>query len=781
MAYKIKGEEALEPRPDTDNEDMEAFTDADKTSADGPMSASEVERVLGVMLNNAANFIDREISPMRAEAEKFYKGEPFGNEEKGRSQVVSTDVRDTTLGLMPSMLRIFHGSERPVEVQPSRPYMVREAEQATDYLYHIYENDNDGFMQTQAWLHDGFVKTTGFVKYWWEETIKERKYSLTGLLAEQVQMLAQQENVEYEIIKTHKVIIEDKPVEVFDCEVTEIDKGGRARFKTVPPESIMWNRDARSLEEASIVSHREIMRVGDAYEMGYASWDELIEHAGSSSTLQTNPEQIVRFDTITNQQQDDGADAADPSSLAIEINEVYSRLDVEGKHRRQLRKFICIGSNYKLVGDGKGEVVNEIPIICFVPYPIPHTLFGQSVASQSMDIQRIKSALLRGNLDSLGLALHPRTWVVEGQVYPKDVLNTEIGAIIRMKQPNMAGEFMHNYVGKDAFPLMEYMDKVLEDRTGRSDAAKGLDADSLQSSTKQAVAATINGAQERVELLARVFAETAFKKLFKGLFGLIKQHQDGPRMVRLRGEFVPIDPRPWDSDMDVIVKVGLGRGMTDDKLARLGMIRQLQEQVLTTLGPGNPLVTLAEYRNTLAKIITVAGELDVETYLKRYSTQQADADTQKAAQQPPQPSPEMIVAQSQAQKDQAETQLHAQKNQMEVQKMNLDHQHKMAQLELERELKQEELRLKYAQANHEVALQVALKGHIAEMEQKHEAMLHAHDAAMEKHKHTIDSGLKEMDMRLKAAVAREHNADKIGVQKEANAMKAAEIAAGGSE
>src|SRR5262245_13126873 len=80
----------------------------------GPLSDEDVQSVVTSLAQHAANFIDEELSPVRAAATAYFKGEPLGNEEKGRSQVVSTDVRDTVMGIMPSMMRVFHGPERPV-------------------------------------------------------------------------------------------------------------------------------------------------------------------------------------------------------------------------------------------------------------------------------------------------------------------------------------------------------------------------------------------------------------------------------------------------------------------------------------------------------------------------------------------------------------------------------------------------------------------------------------------------------------------------------------------
>ena len=111
-----------------------------------PMDDADLEALVGGELTDATSFIDAELSPVRARAIQYYRGEPFGNEEEGRSQVVSTDVRDTINGIIPSLMKVFFGSKKIVQFAPRNPEDVASAEQATDYINHIFQNDNNGFL-----------------------------------------------------------------------------------------------------------------------------------------------------------------------------------------------------------------------------------------------------------------------------------------------------------------------------------------------------------------------------------------------------------------------------------------------------------------------------------------------------------------------------------------------------------------------------------------------------------------------------------------------------------
>ena len=207
--------------------------------------------------------------------------------------------------------------------------------------------------------------------------------------------------------------------------------------------------------------------------------------------------------------------------------EAWCKLDYDGDGIAELRRVCTVGNGYHVVNN---EPTSTIPFAVFACDPEPHVFFGSDVADMTKDIQRVKSAVLRGMLDSLSFALYPRTGVVEGQVDIDDVLNPEVGSIIRMRAPGMVQQLNVPFLGREAFPMMEYLDGMKASRTGVSGASQGLDPDVLQSTTRAAVSATMKGAEQRLEMISRLFAETGFKPLFKGLLRLIIENQDKERM-----------------------------------------------------------------------------------------------------------------------------------------------------------------------------------------------------------------------------------------------------------
>jgi hypothetical protein len=238
--------------------------------------------------------------------------------------------------------------------------------------------------------------------------------------------------------------------------------------------------------------------------------------------------------------------------------------------------------------------------------------------------------------------------IVEGEVSIEDVMNTETGAIIRMRSQGAATPLTMPFVGQQAFPVLQYMDQVKESRTGISGASQGLDPDALTNATATGVNAVVTAAQQHIEIIARLFAETGMKDLFKGILRLVVQHQDHARMVRLTNEFVQLDPRGWDAGMDVVVNVALGRGTDQARMAMLSQIMGLQREALETLGPVNPLTDIRKLYNTLAEMTTLAGFKDASMFWSD------PADFQPPPPEPPEPDVNQMLVQAQIMQIQAD-------------------------------------------------------------------------------------------------------------------------------
>jgi len=668
-------------------------------AAQTPMDDAELQAIITQDLTDAISYVDSDLSPTRARGTEYYRGDLFGNEVEGNSKVVAMEVRDTVSAMLPSLMKVFFSSENVVEFVPRGPEDVKSAQQATDYVNYIFQNDNSGFLTTYAIFKDALVRKCGIAKFYWTDDEKVQIDDYTGLDEQTLQMVMQEPDSQVKIVvsypdpdidemqmttidpMTGQPVTMPAPM-LHDVQVKRVTKDGRITVMAVPPEELLLDRRARSFDDATIIAHRQMATVADLLAMGYDQ-DEIDENI-SSSDLDSNDEYLARQPLSTTF----GENAANPMMQRVLYIEAYSRVDYDGDGLPELRKVCCMGSGYKVV---RNLPASYIPFADFPCDPEPHTspLEAMSIFDITHDLQEIKSEILRNTLDSLAQSIHPRTAIVEGQVNIDDVLNNETGAIIRMRAPGMVQAMSTPFVGQAAFPMLEYMDQIREDRTGMSKAAMGLNADALQSSTKAAVAATVSASQSRIELTARILAE-GMKKLFKGILFLVVTHQDKARIVRMRNEFVTIDPSHWESNMDTNINIGLGNGDTNERLQGLMMIMAKQEQILQQLGTQNPLVTPQQFSNTLRKIVELSGFKDASSYFN-----DIPADYVPPPPPAPKPTPEEVLAQVQAESIKADIQKKAAELELQRQKMLMDDDLKRDQMAQDLYLKKYEIELKY--------------------------------------------------------------------------------------
>lgn len=633
------------PQIDTTIPDMASVLGTEEPEQDDfprPMDLEELQHIVKAEVDDAIHFTDLEISPQRATATRYYKGDKFGDEQEGRSQVVSQDVHDAVIEILPSLLRVFFSAENVVEFSPRQPEDVPQAEQATDYVNYIIREDNPGFLTFHTAFKDCLIYKTGIIKYWWDVSDHVDTDEYSGVDDGALVLLSQDPGAEVEVLETHQD--PDSGVTFYSVRVTKREKRSRLKFVAVPPEEFLIDRRATCVDDADLVAHRTSKTVHELLEMGFTH--EEVENAGTDQSLtfnlekvQRNPAGLVRMGQSSN-----------PSLERIAYTELYMRVDFDGDGVAEMRRIICLGDQHKI---SRNERADERPFAVFPSDPEPHVFFGSSVADHLMDVQKIKSQILRLTLDSLAQSITNKAGVVEGQVNMDDVLNNEVGGVIRMRAPGMYQPYTTPFVGQDGLTMLNYLDQVRESRGFRKQVA-GLDASILQSTTKKAVDAAVQASQQHVEMIARILAETGMKDLFRGILRTICRNQDKARVVRLRNQWVPVDPRAWDASMDVSVNVGLGTGTAEDKINMLSQVAQKQEQIILQLGPSNPLVNLTQYGNTLRKMVELYGFKDSSRF---FSTPPPDWQPPAPAQ--PQADPQqqaaLLLAQVEREKAQADS------------------------------------------------------------------------------------------------------------------------------
>lgn len=649
------------------------------------MDEYQLSSIVSSEITDALNHFDSEYSQERIRAMDFYLGEPFGNEVEGRSSVIATEVADTVEAIMPNLMRVFTANDKYVRFNARTAEDVEKADQISDYINYVINHDNEGYKILYNWFKDALLFRLGVVKYFWEEEDIVREEQYFDLTEDELAMLLS--NPDIEVIEQVETVMESyidqdgetQPLNsVYDLSVRVTEKEGKIKIVNVPPEEFLVNRRATSLEDAYFVCHRTTMTVSDLVAMGYDR-EEVEAYAGVSD-LDVDEERTNRFEDL---EAVTGTDAADPTLREVVYYEAIMKVDYDGDGIAERRRICAIGSGGTHILHN--EPFDHVPFAVVTPILMPHRLIGRSVYDMTEDLQVIKSTLLRQYLDSVYTSTLPRMGVVEGMVNIDDVLDGTAGGIIRMRQAGMVQPISGTPVGGEVRPLMDYLDNVKEQRTGMSKAAQGLDANALQSTTASAISATVRGAQVKLESYARNFAEVGVKDLFKGLLHLTTKYNNKPRIVRLRNNFVPIDPREWTSEFDVVVQVGLGTADDEQKIAFLTQIAQKQEQILMQMGANNPIVSMEQYVNTLRSIAEIGGFKDSDQFFN--SPQQIQMMQQQMAQQP--------QADPKAQQMQMEMQLKREKMELEIQ---LEREKMLAEIELRRQELEAEAQLRAIKA-----------------------------------------------------------------------------------
>jgi len=669
-----------------------AYIDEAETEAGIGMSEDDLQNKVRQYVSDAIQYIDDEISPLRAESTKYYLGDEFGNEVDGRSRVVSRDVRDSVQSVLPSMMRVFFGAEKVVEFVPRGPEDIAHAEQATDYVNYVLKQDNDAVAIFYSVFKDALMNKSGIVKWWWDDSVTVETYNFEALAEPEMALILEEEGVEAVSVEAYpdpsvpeeilmQMQMQGMPApQLYDVEIRRKTPVNKVRIATMPPEEFFVDAAATSIANSQVVGHRTMATISDLVAMGYEE-DEVSQYASDQVEFLDNENYIARHPNSS------GAVDFGQNQRRVQYVEAWCKIDYDGDGIAELRKVCTLGENFHVVNN---EPANDIPFAIFACDPEPHLFFGSDLADLTKDIQRIKSAVIRGMLDSLAFALYPRTGVVEGMVDIDDVLNPEVGSVIRMRQPGMVQQLTVPFLGKEAFPMVQYLDQMKTERTGQSAASQGLDPDVLQSTTRAGVMATIKGAEQHTEMIARLFAELGFKPLFKGLLKLLIEHQDQERMVRLRNEWTPIDPRVWDSSMDVSVNVGMGAGQADEKMAMLTQIASRQEALMEKMGLDNPIVSLGQYRTTLSKMLEVAGWEDANQFFKPIP-----ADWSPPPAPPPGPTPEEQMLEVQMADIMARQQIEQQKVELSADKEASIDERERARIAGDQALREFDLEQKY--------------------------------------------------------------------------------------
>lgn len=614
----------------------------------GPvLNLDDVQAVFDAAMGEARSYADQLQGP-RARLARFYRAAPFGDEEPGRSRLVLSIVRDTVRAALPTLIRIFTGPEHPAEFVPRSAEAEPDAMLATEYAQAVIFDLNPGFVALHDALLDALTLRAGWIETYWDDSAETIMESFDGLLEPQAAALMVQPGAE-------PVRLARRPAS--DAEIAAIlaapegaalaalpgvrpmlysltlrTRRRRAKpcLRAVAAESVLIDPDASDVASARFAAVQIQALVSDLIAEGLPP-DE-IERAASDSA---QPDDVTQARDPGRASVPRASSARDPSTRRVLYTRAWLRMDVDGDGIAELVRVRAVGESPRVV-DVAGA--DHIPLAMFSVLREAHQAIGLGLADLVTDLQETESRTMRAILDSMMQSIFPRTGVIEGQVNLDDAMNTENGAIVRMRQAGALQEFAKPFIAPQALPIIESLETVRETRTGITRTSQGLSAEHLQSTTAMAVAAQVSASQDRLDLMARIAAECGLRDLYRNILRLAVQHQTEPVTIRLRRGFTVIDPTRWREGFDIRVSVA-GRGTPTERVAALTAIAAKQQEILTTLGLDNPVVTLPQYTRTLARIIEAAGYDDPGTFITVLP-----AEWKPPPPPPPKPSIEEVMA-----------------------------------------------------------------------------------------------------------------------------------------
>lgn len=667
------------------------------------ISEQELKSLIDQEAYSALGYIGK-LTEQRRRALEYYEAKPTGRlsppEVEGRSAVVSPDVANAVEWAMPSLMRIFASGDKVVQFEPRKPGDEAAADAATDYVNWLYWTQNEGWRVTYMWIKDALLSKNGIVKVYSEETVEVTQEDYTGLtdgqMAEivgpdevdvlnhsetpdeddaearqqaveqlgqqlaQAQQAAQQNpqaaQAAQQIAAQLSQVQSTPPKMLHDISIKRTSKQHRLCVVNVPPEEFLISRMAKGIDDTPFVAHRVQRTLSDLIAAGYPR-DQVMRLADDNNWVQYNSEAVerrVNDDEWLTQNTNQGQ-GADPLMRRVWLIESYVHCDFDGDGIAELRKVVKAG--FEIL---ENEMVDGNPFADMTPIIMPHRFFGKSLADVTMDWQDVKTALLRQLLDALYLGNNPRYEAVEGQVNFDDLLTARPGGVVRTKAPGQIAQLITQDVSGQALTGLQYIEQVITDRTGSQKNGAAIDPDALHNVTAAAASMAQNGALQKIELIARVFAETGFKRLFKLMLKEATRYQDKPAMIRLNGSWAEINPREWTQGFDLSISVGLGTGNRDQQAAQLKDLMMIQ-QALLQIGVATPQNIYA----TVSKLPSVLGYKNEDQFF-----------TDPSKNPPPQhPDPEAAKAQAQMQVEQMKAQVKAQ----------TDAQAKQAEVAVERE------------------------------------------------------------------------------------------------
>lgn len=580
------------------------------------MDEKKLVKILLEEESDAALYYDSEIAQSQATAMDRFHAKAIGNEvdDPARSKVVTHDIEDTINWIMPHLMRVFLESDEMLTCEDTA-YDDGDAalKIAADYLGHVFFTDNPGDEIIHDFAFDGLLQKMGVARIGWEDPQPKPPQIIEGATDEQ--LVKYTSDPEYQILEQEEEqkIIEGQPYRCWNLKVQRTPRVGRAIVETIAPEGFRVSRRAKSLKESDYHGWKSqifLAEVITEFPEKRAELDPSRQYLSArddgDAEMASDTRAESRFpDEPTTALGGDRGHWSELGRKKVWQSIEYIKCDYDGDGVVELRRVRRVGDVIL-----ENDAVEESEFVAWSPIRVAHRLIGRSLADTLLDLQEIRTVLTRAALDGMSRSLLPRTVVNKRMATAAtldQILDHDIGAVIEVDGPvqDAFREIVSPDVAASALTAIEYFDRRSEEASGVNRHAQGIAPDAI-TKTKGGIEMLQAAANSRIELIAR-WMGISLQELFEKLLRLLMRHQDGPRLVKLHGQRVEVDPRRWSDEMSVSVHVGMAAESREKKLLNLNVIAQKQEGVLLQAGSGNPLVGMREYRNTLAQMVEAMG------------------------------------------------------------------------------------------------------------------------------------------------------------------------------
>lgn len=715
------------------------------------MDESQLLSHLRALEDDSVSFVNGQLAMERERAMKAYFRHPYGNEEEGWSSIVTSEVQDTVEWILPSLLKIFTSTDKAVSFEPQRQADVKGADQATDACNYVFYRQNNGFLTLYTLFKDALVVKNCAVM-WRKETKRVKSVTpATGATAEMLAMLLQDAGEDGEIESATPnpqqpmqgpdgqpmLDMTGQPMmgpQTYNARISKIEEKTTIKVEAFPPENLIIKRDWTSplLDDCPYVRRTMRVTLSDLKEMGFDVDEDDLE--ASNDVMSADASYRLNragtdgpFTGPNNTNFAEGDESRTEGYLGIE----YVLVDYDGDGISERR---CI---YRLKDKIlSNEECAQVPIATASPILVPHRWDGMGMEDAIGDLQQLKTELTRQMLNSAYLANSPRTEVLtdpNGSPYANidDLLDSRPGGIIRKQRPDALNQNITPFVGGQMLPLLAYVDEMGERRTGVSRAQQGLDTNALRNDkTAVEVTQTANAAAARIELIARIMAETLLKPIFRGILKELTSGDMEKIAFRLRDEFVELDPNEWRDSYDMTINVGLGTGDRNQQLGHLSAIGQAQ--IGLAQSPFGPLlITPQNIYNTQAKMVENAGFKNV-----------ADFWTDPKGAQVPTPQPPQDPS----------IQIKTMELQADAQKFQAESQQKSQQAQEDRSLQAQVDQNRQEWEAKQKTLEQQNQAQLAQLAAQHAEALHLQKAQLEDVKHQREMEFQRWKVELEASV-----------------------------